>query len=236
MWPPVYGIISEDKAKNVYSFGSHQYALYYWAKAIAGKSLNKNALLIHIDLHSDFISPKVDIHDQIPPELIQNLIKNRSIAYDEFIVASIKMGIVDNVAFCCNPKQVGEFGEFINYESPLSIIELFSRYKNKEALLNSEYYLCKEVEKKNFILDIDLDFFMDFKSNENEELELKHENTIINEIRAINTLYEFANITTISTSPAPDFSWDDTTRRYVQNIFSNYFKGEVNLSIELDIL
>lgn len=228
MSPYVYGDISKNEENKVYVFGSHQYALYYWTKAVSENKLGLKALLIHIDLHSDYHDPASCIDNQISldPEAVLKCIKNRAIHYDDFIIPALKMGIVGDIAFCCNPKQRdNQCDNFKNYESPTKIAESLSRYNNGKSLSESEYSLCKKILEQNCILDIDLDFFLDFKCNSANELVLKQDKTILNEINAINTLFDFASITTITTSH--DLGWDKE-RHYVQKIFSQHFKGHIN--------
>ena len=55
----VYGPIMEDDENKIYVFGSHQYALYYWVRALLAQTLAPNAQLIHIDHHTDFLPPRV---------------------------------------------------------------------------------------------------------------------------------------------------------------------------------
>jgi hypothetical protein len=193
--------------------------------------------LIHVDLHSDYLSPRCNIDQSASPESIHKLIQNKSIAYDEFIKPAIQFGIVKTVAFCCNPKQRNVYGNFNNYGSPIKIVEMLLDHNNHQALHKAEHNICNKIRGRNLILDIDLDFFLDFIHDESDEsvpclLKPKDEHTIIQEIRAINTLFDFASITTIATSPAPDFSWDDRTRREVENIFSNNFKVPIDFTYE----
>lgn len=225
----VYGDINKNEESKVYVFGSHQYALYYWTKAVSENKLGLKALLIHIDLHSDYLDTASCIDNQISldPEAVLKCIKNRAIHYDDFIIPALKMGIVGDIAFCCNPKQKGnQCNNFKNYESPIKIAEFLSQYNNGKSL--SEYSLCKKILERNCILDIDLDFFLDIKYNNTSELDesvLKQDKTIIDEIKAINTLFDFASITTITTSH--DLGWD-RERHHIQKIFSQHFKGRIN--------
>jgi hypothetical protein len=80
-------------------------------------------------------------------------------------------------------------------------------------------------DDSDIILDINLDFFIDFKS---DIIKLKKRNQIENEIEAINELFKFAKATTICTSH--DWSWSEEQRKTVQIIFSECFSSQINLT------
>jgi hypothetical protein len=138
----LHGVIKEDHINKVYATRSHQYALYYWSRAFYEKIIKPNALLIHVDLHSDYLSPRCNIDQSASPESIHKLIQNKSIAYDEFIKPAIQFGIVKTVAFCCNPKQRNVYGNFNNYGSPIKIVEMLLDHNNHQALHKAEHNIC----------------------------------------------------------------------------------------------
>ncbi len=217
----IHGRIFEDDVNNVYIVGSHQFALYYWTKAVWRKKLSLDSLLIHIDLHSDLLDPRLHNLCLQSPQSIYDLIENRSITFDTFIRPALDMRIVSEIAFCCNPNQQNDFGGFLNHKCPSRIVQLLSQYRNGAMLSEYEASICKKVMEGSFILDVDMDYFFDFKSN-GFELTLKQEEVIIQDIEAINSLFDLARITTIATSP--DFIWDLNLRLYLQKLFVRYFR------------
>jgi len=208
-----YGIIDTDEKHNVYTFGSHQYALYFWLKCIEQGIIRKYASLIHIDFHSDFIDPQSEINKKIDSSGIEDLITQRLICYDNFINIALSLSIIKNIKFCCKPK-CGEFNNvkpFKNYVSPIILLNDIRRDNS--------------LDDSDMILDIDLDFFIDFKS---DIIKLKERDQIENEVEAINELFKFAKVTTICTSH--DWSWNEEQRKRVQGIFSECFSFRINFS------
>jgi len=208
-----YGIIDIDETNNVYTFGSHQYALYFWLKCLEQGLLRKHASLIHIDFHSDFLNPLSSINKEIDSLNVESLINRRQIHNDNFIKIALSLGLIKDIKFCCKPEW-GEFNNvkpFQNFLSPIIILDALK----KHVRLNDA----------DIILDIDLDFFIDFKS---ETIKLKERSQIENEIRAINELFKYAKVTTICTSQ--DWSWRKEQREKVQKIFCDNFIYKVNFS------
>ena len=201
----IFGAIDRDEDNNVFLFGSHQYALYYWVKCFEKGSIKHGANLVHIDFHSDFLSSEGVFDNLLSSKIICEQIINKSINYDNFIRVAKSMKLIDHIDFCCKP-QVGEFNDvtpYINYVSPIKLLE-----QRKFFIQESN---CS---KNNLILDIDLDFFVSF---EDEYIKLKEEKQIINEIKAINKLSKLACLTTIATSQ--DWSWEKEHREKVQQLF-----------------
>ena len=67
--------VYEDVKNNLYVFGPHQYALYYWQKAAIEGNIKGPSLLIHIDLHSDFMESDIEEDGELTPKAILNHIK-----------------------------------------------------------------------------------------------------------------------------------------------------------------
>lgn len=157
-----FGIISEDELQSIYSFGSHQYALYFWAKSVDEGKIPKYSTLIHIDFHTDFLDPDNKLEIPNTPQQVDNLIRERVIRYDNFIKLAINMDIVKDVVFCCKPK-TGDFndlGKFKNYVSPINIVNLLMSYQKNARLPKVETLLCEQILDGALILDIDLDFLL----------------------------------------------------------------------------
>lgn len=190
----MYGIISEDESRSIYVFGSHQYALYYWTKAILEKKLNLKAQLVHIDHHADFLTPSYSYNTLVSPEEIADCIKDRKIHYDSFIVPALTIGIIQDVTFCCYPNRHNEIENFINYERPIAIINKLNKYLKGQLLSIEEKLLYSNIVSRNLILDIDSDYFL--TADKKDYLIPKRASVIIKEIKAINRLHEFASVTT----------------------------------------
>jgi len=229
----IYGIISEDERRAIYAIGSHQYALYFWAKSLNNGRIHKNSMLVHIDFHSDFLDPDKQLSRTTTPQQIDRLIKRHIIRYDNFIKSAISAGIVKDVVFCCKPKsgEFNDFGKFKNYISPRKIVDLLQDYKDGVPLPSVEKFICKRIMDGEVILDIDLDFFVDFNS---DIIRLKDDALIKEEVNAINSVFQYSGTTTICTSY--DWSWEDIQRIHVQRMFSKYFIGKVSLNKEPDLI
>jgi hypothetical protein len=222
-----YGIMDIDEINNIYTCGSHQYALYFWLKCAEKYIVRKPASLIHIDFHADFLSPHTEIDVHITSSGIEDLIVKRFIRNDNFIKIAQSLGIVKNMYFCCKPHYSHRYWEtvksirghgfnvspFTNYVSPIALLKHVKEQNTRSDVLD-------------VILDIDLDFFVDFES---DKIRLKEESKIIEEIRAINELFKLAKITTVCTSH--DWSWKKELRERFQKIFSEQFAVKIDFSI-----
>ena len=84
-----------------------------------------------------------------------------TINFDSFINLAIKIGLVNEVAFCCNNGLIhSQYGRFINYESPTTLVDILEKYKNDDQKLSDVHTeMCNRIIKERIILDIDLDFF-----------------------------------------------------------------------------
>ncbi|EKE25751.1 MAG: hypothetical protein ACD_5C00045G0003 [uncultured bacterium] len=208
-----FGDIFRDDDKKVFIIGSHQLALYYWSIGVQEKTLQKNAILIHIDFHSDFLNHRVSGISDNPNEILEQ-VRRRKIKNDTFIKYAISVNIVNQVIFCCKPQngEINNVDPYVNYISPVLLV---GKVLKKDLTF-----------PENLILDIDLDFFVDFEC---ETMKLKDESQIIEEIEAINVLFQYAKVTTISTSH-DWMTWDDEQREFVQNLFEQYFMSPVSFS------
>ena len=121
----VYGIIDIDETNNLYTFGSHQYALYFWLKCIEKGILRKYASLIHIDYHSDFSEPSETIDKKINSSSVKDLIRKNQIRNDDFIKTFLSLDIIENIKFCCKPEfdDKDKLRPFRNYETPIVLLK-----------------------------------------------------------------------------------------------------------------
>lgn len=220
-----YGAIEENDKNNIYVFGSHQYALYYWTRALREKKISPKSQLIHIDYHPDILTPVIDIDTTVSPEDIRQLIENGKIHHDSFIKPAISMGIIDNVTFCCYPAPHQSVGDFKNYISPINLVDELNKYLNDEAN-NTEDKLFSNISYDSIILDIDLDFFFEPKGLD-DVLRPKSKKDIKKEVHAINRLFSYATITTIATSPE---MYRQEFRDKVESVFSDCFAVPIDFS------
>lgn len=193
----VYGIINEDEENNIYAFGSHQLALYYWKKCAEENVIKFPATLIHIDYHSDFMPPKIDLDEQSKSSRILNLVKTNQIENDHLIQCALFWNMVENIFFCCSPTRftLEPFtDEYTNHLSPVNLI-------NNESIIDN-------FRRTDVLLSIDLDFFIDFQAED-----LKKDEVIKEEIEAINELYKYSKVTTICTTP--EGVWDEKHIKYI---------------------
>ncbi|MHB8882965.1 MAG: peptide arginase family protein [Thermodesulfovibrionales bacterium] len=228
-----YGIIFEDDIRNIFVFGSHQYALYYWTKAVWEKKLNTGTLLIHIDNHVDFSTPKCSFDNLVSPEEIEKNISQGRLHYDSFIRPAISMGIIQDIAFCCYPCTNNSVPNFTNYESPINIVGNLRKALGSESLSDMKKQLCRNIVARNLILDIDLDYFL--TPNRLGFLVPKSDLEIKNEIAAINELHEYATITTIATSPNIGNN-QMGYQRSIRELFCKSFAASIDLSKQPEIM
>jgi len=158
--------------------------LFFWIKSVELGVIRENCLLVHIDLHSDFIHPTCNIAKRETPKEILDRIKKKEINHDSFICPAIQMGIINNVLFCCNSTQINEFGIFTNYEYPSAVL---SHLKNSPP-------------KSDLILDVDIDYFLVFREN-GHELRPMSDLDLIRHLSVISEIKKMASLTTIATSP-----------------------------------
>lgn len=229
-----YGIIYEDDSQHTYAFGSHQYALYYWTKAVWEGKLISPSLLIHIDHHADFLTPECSFDRLVEPEEIDTNIKKGQLSYDSFIRPAISMGLIQDIAFCCYPCSNNDVPNFTNYESPISIADRLQSYHQGAHLSDKDSQLCGNIISKNLILDVDLDFFLE--PDEKGFLIPKNQSVIRNEITAINELHKYSAVTTIATSP----NIGNNQKGYQQSIreiFCKHFTAnKIDLSRQPELL
>ena len=206
----------EDDEKNIYVFGLHQNALYYWVKALRNNKLSLNAHLIHIDYHTDFKKSSVKLNPSVTSNEIKSLIENGDITNDSFINLAMSIGIVKDITFCCSVDHKHSFGSFKNFNSPVELAEAL--------IISHTNNLSNIISSSNIILDIDLDYF--FESDENRLIRQKTTEKIKEEVIAINKLLKFASITTIARSPE---MYCQEKRNNIENIFTEVFDIPVNL-------
>lgn len=201
----LYGISDKDESNNIFLFGSHQWALYYWKKSQECGVIKNNSTLVHIDYHSDFLSPFKKIPEGVSSSEISKLIRQDKIRYDDFIKQAMSMNLISHILFCC--KQ-GSVDPFKNFEFPSLLLEAI------------------DTSQKNLILDIDLDFFIDNNQDSSQPTE-----KIIKEIEAINELSKIAAIVTITTSH--DWGcWEIDYRLKIQELFQEHSIFNLNFLSE----
>lgn len=122
----------EYQNKPLYLFDNHNHAFYFWYESYFNKKISENALLIHIDEHSDLRIP-----DYIPQNI--NSLKeafeytNFSLNVWNYIIPAIKTWLIKEIFQIRSEENINNF------------------LQNKDKLF-------KEF-KNNIILNIDLDFF-----------------------------------------------------------------------------
>ena len=223
-----------DEKKQVFVFGPHQYALYYWYKAYENKKISCNSLVVHIDLHSDFLDPIIKLETRVTSKDIKRHIVLGEITFDRYMKQVLQVGLINEIVFCCSTKQNNEYGNFPNFESPVSIAKLLSKFNKNKELSSSETVLCEKIRQKKIILNIDLDFFLDFEPCDEGTQTFsipKDEELIKDEVDAINYLFRYASITTIATSP--EIFCSEEGKQYfkeIQFIFAQYFLIPINFN------
>jgi len=174
-----------NQRDNTYLVGYHQYALYYWYKCVEIGLIGKESLLIHIDLHSDFINPLIQTGSINNSKDVLEAISSKMIKHDSFVIPALDNEIISNILFCCNSNQQNEYGDYENFHNPEAVI--------KKIILEKAFY-------KEIILDLDIDFFLDFQEDGISLLPMPEEK-IIKILQSISILRKMAKITTIATSP-----------------------------------
>ena len=207
------GTISEYENQQLYVIGWHQFALYYWAKALAEKKIKPGALLLHIDFHADHLNDHAADYKYFnSPIEVKCIIERNLIQYNSYIVPAIRWGIVNEVAFCSYDPKAGTFLSFKNHREVTVLENWFKDSVNKR--------------EKDVILNIDLDYFFEPPDAECNPCQHKHEMVIKREVESINRLLKYSNLTTIATSP---HCGDKKSRRYIQSVFTKYFEVDINL-------
>lgn len=174
-----------NQDNSTYLIGCHQYALYYWLKCIEQNRISRNATLIHIDLHSDYLKPRNENLTMNSSGDVLRHIASGHIRHDTFIIPALKNKIISNILFCCNVRQNNDFGVYRNFETPTNILN----------------HVESNVEISNdLILNIDIDYFLEFQDSDISLRPMLQEK-IVELLEIISTLKERASITTIATSP-----------------------------------
>ena len=116
----------KDYQNQVFTFGPHQYALYFWYEAFENDIIDKNSLLIHIDFHGDFLECAYDA--PFTSKVIRKQLDSGKIRRDNYIKPALEDGLIDEIIFCCNPRHINQdYGKFKNYKSPIYISNLLNR-------------------------------------------------------------------------------------------------------------
>jgi hypothetical protein len=227
----VYGAIKEDDENGLYVFGSHQYALYYWVRALLAQQISPNAQLIHIDYHTDFLQPSVAIDSAATPTSIKQLIECGKLRNDQFIKAAMMLNIINNISFCCPPLPHQPCGDFRNYSSPTVLVGELNKYLSSKDMQSCQPQdeLFPQLNKGNILLNIDLDFFYEVK--ERGKMEPKPEIDIARDVIAINSLLKYATITTIAMSP----ELNRKAYKKIAVMFSKYFALPIDFEMPMPV-
>lgn len=165
---------------KVYLFEEHNEAFYYWEKSRLEGIIKPNATLIHIDSHSDLGLPKFLDISLYSFEKIKDLQKRKQ-AFKKFAMNNINIGnfilpavlrktinkiylifpkrIKSDVNNKKTKKNIGSLdgkGKILTISTDKKKNKFFPDLKSFETKNTS---LKKIIEKKNIILDIDLDYF-----------------------------------------------------------------------------
>jgi len=149
----------EYKNKNMYLFDNHNHAFYFWYKELFEWKIKNNALLIHIDKHSDLREPLV-----IPSKPFNNLEEvfyytNFELNVWNYIIPAKKLGLIKKDIQIRSKQNIDDF--FLEKDS------LFKKFNN------------------NIILNIDLDFF----EPELDYIDYNYKKELINEcVKYANTI------------------------------------------------
>lgn len=115
--------------KKIYFFDNHNHALYFWYLALEKNIIWDNNLLFHVDEHADMREPSKFLNENPSLEEVFNY-TNFTINVGNYIVPALKTWIIWEVIQIRN-----------------------------ESNLNDYFSYDFENEKRNIILNLDLDFF-----------------------------------------------------------------------------
>lgn len=177
--------------KKLYVMKDHATALITWKKAYYDGLINKNAILFHIDRHTDFCFDKKNqekseiILEMENEDFIDFVLNDLHPNNDEFIVNAMISGLIkDGISIDINDD--ADFGEIIerSYSTTKKSIFTHNGIEHNNYLYQTENiskligYQCligdtcihQDVNQlfqknDNFILDIDLDFFTYLNDN-----------------------------------------------------------------------
>lgn len=206
------GTISEYEDVQLYAIGWHQFALYYWAKALSEKKIKPGALLLHIDFHADHLNDRATDYKYFnSPIEVKCIIERNLIQYDSYIVPAIRWGMVSEVAFCCYQPKADTFLGFKNH---------------REVTVLENWFEDSGKRERDVILNVDLDYFFKPTDVKYNPCPPKDEMVIKREVESINRILKHSNLTTIATSPNHG---DMKDRKYIQSLFKKYFERDINL-------
>lgn len=167
--------------KKLYFIIDHATALIAWRKAYDEGSICRDAILFHLDKHTDYymdpdnINKSKKILEMANTELNDFVMNELSGQNDEFIVNAMCSGLIkDGISFHCD--EGSDFGKLIeeNQFTPRKskficdgIEHNFYLFKERDISRIDNILSYQELNKlckcsRDFILDIDLDFFTKF--------------------------------------------------------------------------
>lgn len=134
--------------KNIYLMRNHKWAFSAWEIERLKDNIKKGAVLLHVDYHTDFNEPGIDI-----PKINSRkeaLEIGEKLEIMDFIQASISAGTLGEV-FMISDDRVS------NGESEFTRAYTFNHFENEYRTLF--FQQANEFSNDDYILDIDLDFF-----------------------------------------------------------------------------
>lgn len=115
--------------KKIYLFDNHNHAFYFWYLAYQKNITWRSNLLFHVDEHADMREPKIFLNKNVSLEEVFNY-TNFTLNVGNYIVPALKSWIISDV---------------IQIRNESNLVDYFS----------SDF----ENEKRDIILNLDLDFF-----------------------------------------------------------------------------
>lgn len=177
--------LENKEGKPIYVMDNHNHALYLRTLAYQQKRLGAWASLIHIDQHADIGQPITPIDKTKYGILSNSFLKE----WEEYI-AQFANEVCNVGSFIMPAQEIGLINEIIQVRSVTKLIQ-------------------DDLERAKYILDIDIDFFVDHSPTETE-------------LQAIKKLYKDSNCCTIALSP---YFMDikkavETTKKIINSIFA----------------
>ncbi|MFZ3059857.1 MAG: UPF0489 family protein [Candidatus Methanoperedens sp.] len=230
----------------------HATALIAWKKAFNEEIIRRNTILFHLDEHTDFYFNKTNINkskrilEMGDSELNDFVMKDLFIHNDEFIVNAMCSGLIkDGISFYFNDGY--EYGELV--EDTLftpkkrrfvcdGIEHNFYLFKEKDISLIDNISSYRELEElfgcsRDFILDIDLDFFTHI--NETGLIDKTVSRTSEDISRQINSdlfkkMFEMSKVITVALEPA-NCGGNEQCEKILYSLMGDKFFEPKNLNL-----
>ncbi len=195
----------------------HATALIAWKKAFNEGIIRRGATLFHLDEHTDFYFNKSNINkskkilEMGDSELNDFIMKDLAIHNDEFIVNAMYSGLIkDGISFYFDD-YVPEYDDFPRKRKFIcdGIEHNFYLFKEKDISLIDNISSYREIEllfrySRDFILDIDLDFFTDINEGLIDKTVSRTSKDISRQINSdlFKKMFEMSKVITIALEPA----------------------------------